>query len=693
MSNTDMRTSVLIRNGLVEINGDKTKQKVSRRILGTVLSNLVYYGYVPSKEAVERLSELSKADLEAWWRPVETVLKEITGASRKIDKFVVYKNFPKEVLDMSSAQYWFSQIFMYLGVPNEFFTEDEEDRECMLDKLELKVLHLADSNSLRKICEGLLRNPARWTKDQFKDTLYLVIDEGIPCDIPSISFKENMAKLVAQLIEKNVEVGLRSATDVLRLAIGMSDGDVSMVKPSKFRTFSRAERKFFLGMLEKTTSLEEDLARRKNVWKKFMRALRPNDYGKRFANVCKAYDALYNNKVKTFNSKVEELCLQKDKKVLNLLQHRGGEYVRRLHQMVDLFGEDAIKKFSKVLPSLTVMQLLKISKYVDQINNRVYRTFAPKGNWTKLQVVDNERGLSEDLQVALLGKINREIAKRVREKYATINLHESAKMVKIQTNDSDLSPYGRGTEFPIPENIKFIRTASYWQCDRGYNTWFDNGWNFFDENWKSIGVCCWTDERFGHGKMTGAIFSGDPTNSKEMKGRACQMIDLYLDELERMGVRYAVWNILCYSNIPFNQAEDVFAAMQWGEEPQKGKLFEPSRCQLSFPVTGESKTKYIAYLDVLERKVVYMDVNLYGNVSSANTNGPTLEEKMPAFQEYLDTIPSVHDLFKGVRKSKKGLPVAYDDSELELDGVEAYVFKPVNEENKFEQVDLTKLLS
>ena len=245
--------------------------------------------------------------------------------------------------------------------------------------------------------------------------------------------------------------------------------------------------------------------------------------------------------------------------------------------------------------------------------------------------------------------------------------------------------------FPIPGNIKFIRTASYWENKSHGNTWFDNGWNFFGENWEVKGTLCWNATDFGN---KAAVFSGDPTNSKEMKGKACQLIDLYIDKLDAAGVRYAVWNILCYSGVKFSQATDVFAALQWGEDAQKGKLFEPSRCQLSFPLEGDSLTKYIAYIDIKERKLVYMDANLRGNVRSAQSNENILSEKMPAFMEYLDSIPSVYDLFKNVPKSDEGVAIVYDDKDIELkDEESAYVFKPLNDKNSFTQINLSELLS
>jgi hypothetical protein len=182
-------------------------------------------------------------------------------------------------------------------------------------------------------------------------------------------------------------------------------------------------------------------------------------------------------------------------------------------------------------------------------------------------------------------------------------------------------PYGRGTVFLLPDDVRFLRTAVYWSAPGHGNVWYDNGWNFFDAGWNPRGACCWNRERFSTDATVGAIFSGDPTNSKDLEGRACQMIDLYLDQLNALNVRYAIWNILCYSQIAFDVAKEVFAALQWGKDPAKGKLFHPARCQLAFPVKGPQSTKYVAYLDVFKRRIVYCDANLRANVSSAAGNG------------------------------------------------------------------------
>lgn len=687
---------ILVKNGLVqmpEASGSKTKLDVS--ILGTLFNNLSYYGYVLSKEATAQLIKLTDNQAKEWWASVEPFIKEVTGASKRMDRFVVYKNFPRECLEMSQCEYWVKQILMYIGCPNEYFTETEEARDKIFEKVTLKVLQPAKADSLQTIYRGLLQNPARWTEEQYSWVRYFVVHQKYPLDVKLVPFKENLVKILAEVIQNNLDVVMSSATDVLRLAVALSDGDVTFKTNTKFRNFPRSQRRFLLKQLEGCGNLEEDVARDRERWKKLFKALHPGDYD--FENVSRVYNKLYKDKVKTFNSRVEEAILLEDTAALKMLQGRPGDFVRRLHKMIDVYGVGAVKAFIEVLPKLKTIQLLKIQKYLLTIDNRLYLAIAPKGNWSKLKVLPNEKSRLDGRFVLLIDdSISKELKNRLSKTFKNgVVLCDRLKGVKLQTNDSDIMPYGRGTVFELADNIKFIRSASYWKNKAygtsGYcNLWYDNGWNFFDSNWKSMGACCWSECRLGDA----AIFSGDPTSSKDKDGNACQMIDLYIDKLIQRGVRYAVWNILCYSRVDFSKSE-VYGALQLGEEAQKGGLFEPSRCQFMFRLNGEAMTKYVAYLDLEKREIVYIDANLKGCTHSAANNGTTLEAQMPAYVEYLEALPSVWDLFQSVSKKRVGtpaVPVLYSDEKFEINGGNAYVFKPSRKENKYTQLTLSEYL-
>jgi hypothetical protein len=686
--------NILLRHNYISMPATGT-EAVSGEVVATLLMNLAYYGRALDVEGYRKLTKASKGELVDWWMVVEKELREITGASRKIGDFVVYKNFPAETLSKTDADYWIPQILMYWGFPNEHFTEEVKARPKMKEKTTPVVLKVAKQDTLKDILTSYLKAPARWKREELAYVLFL--SETLPVNLAKLAFKENLVSLATYLMESDRKVNLATATDVLRLMAGLSDGDVSLRTPTKFKSFKKPMRRLLLSTLEKCSNLKEDVARRPEMFKRVLHTLHPGDYKRAYPNVWKVNHALYMGQLETFNSRVETLLKEKDAQVLEVLAGRPGDFRRRLLHTVELFGNKAVKGFAneEVLGKLTTYQVVALRTYLETLNDRSHRVFPPKGNWSKVQI--KEGRLVEEKHIAALSKaLGKNLAKRLPKVGV---LDEATGMVKLP-NSGETGPYARGTEFPMPDNVDFIRSASYWEIKTGFNTWFDNGWNFFDANWTDKGSVCWDKPYFPHkgyfieknNGRAAATFSGDPTNTKDAQGRAAQLIDLYPERLLNHGIRYAVWNILCFSNIPFSEAGDVFAALQWGKDATSGKLFEPSRAQLTFPLTGEQHTKYVCVIDLVERKMIYVDANLKANVSSASHNGKTLSQVMPAFMEYIKSLPSVHDLFRESVSERSDIKVLYSDKNVTLDGESAYVFRPENQSNKYKPVDINNLL-
>lgn len=691
--------NILLRHNYIEI--PTGSGECSAQDLATVLSNLSYYGRALSVDAYRAVCRLSHEELTRWWMVIDKQLSEITGDSRKMDRFVVYKNFPNEVLSKSEADYWIPQILMYWGFPNDLFTQPEEKRPVFAEKGKAIVLSRARNESLNDIFVAYLAVPARWKSHEKDDTLYLA--EHLPLPADKIAFKENLITLATHFIDSNVPLRISSATDVLRLAVGLSNGDVSLVTKSKFVSFRRPARRYLCTLLENSSNLSDDIARRPEMFKRLLHQLHPGDFIKACPKTCEVMDKLYFNKVESYNSKIEKMIADKNPEVLKVLAGRAGEFRRRLVHMIEIFGDKAVKAFSdkKVLAKLTNGQVVALRTFLETVNTRFHRVFPPGGNWNKLQIGE-AKWVEETHLLALIEVLGDVLKDRLPKiKY----LDPKSAMIKLPSN-GDAGEYTRGTSFPIPEGMTFIRSASYWKISSKGYVWFDNGWNFFTDEWKNMGSVGWRDPFFGgvakkdrRGYLTrsnedaAAVFSGDPTNTKEMKGRACQMIDLYLERLKTEGVRYAVWNILAYSKIPFSDAEDVFAALQWGEHAAEGKLFEPARCQVAFPLTSKQMTKYIVMIDLEKREMIYLDANLAGDVSSAGANGDRLEKTMPAMVEYLRSLPSVHDLFIESVAPEGELSIMYSDKDVKLEGGKAFVFRPENKENHYTRVGINSLLT
>jgi len=680
-------SELLLNNNYVSIQAANNKVKNNDEALATIALNIAYYGKGLSQEAFNKLKLLDTDALVSWWEEIECNLKKITGADKNMDKHIVYKNFPKEVLDKSEMEYWLPQILMYWGFPKELFCEEEKARPKLADKKQPVILHLANDNNyetLNQIMKSIAKTPALWKK-----TEELAIKEFYTfVNISDIAFKENMVSYAKYLLSKNIDIEMKSATDILRLAAAMSGADPSLKVKFKFKSFPNKLRKMFLKSLDKMSNLEDDISSRKETWKRFLFGLHAKSDNK-YKNVSRIVDLLYQDNLNSFNSQVEKMLTNKDVKVLDLLSQRPGVFKRRLVHTIKLFGVQAAKRFVKkdVLSKLTIYQLVSLKAFLNQKNNNIFRTFPPKGNWSKLKIVTNTKMNKTNIKL-VVDAIRAELSVRVPKvkildsKLASVKLPSSGDTVK----------YPKGTEIFIPEDVKFLRISSYWQTVNNFTVWFDNGVNFFDSNWNGVSSICWNIPKVMDSKKTVAAFSGDPVNSFTADKKACQVIDIYMENLPE-GIRYGVWNILCYSRVKFSQAKEVVGCLQWGNDPLTGKVFEPSRAQVTFPITGDYYSKFICVFDFLERKVIFLDANFKANVSSAQNNTLALQSIMPAYMEHLNSIPSVYDVFQdSVNKKSKDLAL-YSDKDVSINGENAYVFKPENEKNKFNQININAIIS
>lgn len=685
---TTLDQDILIRNGFIAVATDHSIEAnlyaPIQQDVATIISNLATYGYTVDRFGYEAL--LSATNLGSWWIEAEAVLKSITGTDRNMGEYMVYKNFPREVLEMSQAESVIKQILIYLGVPYDALREEEVARPPLGDMKRLKVLALADDGCADRIYDNLAAMRNRWSDNQSNWAGRLVGSRNaIVCG--DFGFKENAIALAKTNFE-TMEFVPASATDVMRLAAALSGGDVSLREKVKFRHFKRAERRRLLAALETQTGIAEDMASRPGPWKRLIEHLRPGDYTPKYLKVESEFDALYNGQAKSFAAMVDPQ--HPTEETLAIVATRPGEFLRRFHHFYGLFGLDAVEKFIGVMDKLSTRQLAGLRGYLRTIDDRTYLMSPPRSNWSKVKIRGNEKTKFVPEHLRMLDTaISNVFSARLKKAYPEgIALDMHVDNVRLQTNDQKLAEYGRGTEFEIPLEIKFLRSASYWEHgDRGV-VWFDNGWNFFDDNWAPMGACCWNAQLHD---AKAAVFSGDPVNIKH-DGKGCQMVDLYFDKLGASGVRFAVWSILCYSRRPFSTAKEVLATLQMGEHAEKGKVYEPSRAQMVFPIKSETYTNYVAYLDVARRKLVYMDAALPGAVQSAQMNEQRLSEIMPAYVEYLESLPTMLEVLQDAPQGT--MPVLYSDERHEIrDGRRAFVFRPENPQNAFERVSVTDLLN
>lgn len=703
MNNT--QNAILIRNNFLQLPKKDSSCKKNLANAATIVSNMNYYGYMPSFDVFESLMLVEHNDLIQWWSEIEQTLKSLTGENRNMSDFVVYKNFPSEVMGVSDAERFMKQILIYFGIPYDCLREEEQARPELTEKVTYKVLQEAPEDVFTNIFNSLVGRVNKWNQNDEEAATYLFLNNNCKLVFSDFKFKENASFLSRIAYENNKEIEVTYAMDVLRMSLNWGGMSEKMpVSQIKFKSFPRKERKYLLALLEDTHSLENDIKIKQKVWKKLFARLNPSDY--KFKNVQKAYDKIYNKKAKSVESVFKKLLKASDVKAMDVaLNNSVGFYVRNIHVMYNVFGSYAFFNLIPQLDNLSIKQLVELESYVRNVNDRKIKLIAPKGNWSKAQLIENKKKKFDVVDIEfLIGKISSVLDKKLSVLYPNgVSLSKETSKIKLPTNDVRLGDYGRGTEFDIPKNIKVLRTGSYWVHGIRSCTWFDNGWSLFNNDFEFAGSCDWCSS------TAGALFSGDPLPINDAKGKGCQVIDLDLEKLESRGVRYAMWSILSYSNVPFDQAEDVFATFQFCEDHLKGGIFEPSRAEFAFDIKDKSLSKYVAYVDIKERKIVFLDAGLPSLIHSVGSNRHWSGEQLKAMIEYNQSRPSVFDLFKHLKTAEifkeRGVEnidvdpskplIGFSDKVLNFSSDEqvAYLLKHTNESNKFERINVLDILS
>ena len=341
--------------------------------LATILKNIESLGYTFSPELVERVATLSLPEASLFYSRLVEDLKQMLGANVKYTP--MYPNFPIQVMEMAEAELYLNAIVHYIGrelgerILPQYVTQS---RPALVDEIELTVIGLGTEAELIEIFNNLLTANTSFSQSDREDlTLFAKAFQDLLVEMlpKEFGYKENLAFVAGLILRhcQNAEQILtpyfKTATDVLRLATAMFEGDVSLAENTRFRNFSRPERRLLLGLIERCGAITEDMMRYKKRWLRLGERLHPSEYKKRYPNCDRAFDILRNGKpFKTFNSSLETAYAEsKWDSALSLLQTRPGELARKLDFLLrsDRNTSKVINAFESVADKVATPVLLQ----------------------------------------------------------------------------------------------------------------------------------------------------------------------------------------------------------------------------------------------------------------------------------------------------------------------------------------------
>jgi hypothetical protein len=601
---------------------------LSPEVPAALSKNIEPLGFVLSPALAQRLQTLSIAELTAFYGELVDALRKMVGAHRLWKP--MYSNFPQQVMEASQAELYINAIIHYVTGALPHF--EKKARLPLFEKTKPRVVELGSPEEFEQIFTHLAaaktslsggdKEDAAWFVAHLKNDVYRLLP-------PEIPLKENVAligALLAQHTENSEEflrAHVKTATDVLRLAVALSGGDVSLFEATKFAATPRPQRRLLLGLLENCPNLCEDMARWEGRWLRLGERLHPGEHKARFPRSFEAFDTLRNKKpFVTFSKQAEAAIQARDGAGLAaLLGQRPGEFARRLDHALRLNPESqpaVIEQFAAVAPRVSTPVLLQVVSHFRGRNaGAPLRAFFPKGNVARVQAIENKLApLDEGICASVVGVCEDALT----ERFAALEplgacwvderLREFPVPFSQRSASKSLRTLVRGSRLALPEGdtLRFF----LWWTDGKDRTDIDLSAVLYDADFKYLDVLSYYNL-----KGFGGHHSGDITSAPQ---GAAEFIDVSVSKLRAAGVRFVVASLNSYTEQPFCDLPECFAGWMARRHANSGEVFEPRTLQDRVDLASDTRICIPFVADTEAGQVLWTDIALRKDPSWNNVH-------------------------------------------------------------------------
>lgn len=543
-----------------------------RELVGDHVEHNVYFLHFP-ENVPDTMDFWMECIVDALYDPeiAEGIIEQIRGGFVNLLDLPKYGRYQHTYEDMLEA--------------HEKFIPSLKDR--------VTILHLG--KTLREEIQDLylsLAGSQTPLNDDDRNLLSKLAEECLEGSQPElIPVRENRAVVNRVRVDNERPLLVDTATDVLRLACALSDGDETLQEKTRFKSFSKGERRVLMNALDSVISKAPeklaDVAQYSERWKRLGERLHPYD----FKALTHAQDvfavARRDKRVQSLAAKAElAFALGEITEAIGILAKAPGMLFRNLDRILRRATPRELRTLLEtvqaVIPRVSGRVILSVREHLlnrTLDSEELSRIFTNRKG-TAWVTPDTRDDLDQGIVDKLFEIFDGELLRRMP---AHESLLVDKEMFDVAIPLSDKNTAGgfnimpRGTVTPVTGRI--LRLFAYWK-ERSWTTDFDLSVILLDENFEYVTQISWSSL-----KEYGAVHSGDLTEAPD---GASEFIDLELGKLEEK-IRYIVPSINVYSGESFLDVEEsIFGYMELTAE-QKGKPFEPRTVRTKFDVRGKGK--------------------------------------------------------------------------------------------------------
>jgi len=638
----------------------KTKTPCNINRILSFNAELMALGFIMSETLYKAIEILSLREISTLYNEIIPILKNIKGGD--VIYQPLYPNFPKQVMETSETTLYLNALSHYWSMGKWLPQYPKEVRKIDLEVIKYQVLDLIKPVEVRAIFTTLLASKdslsqknkeiIQWFIENTKESKLKYPDE--------VPFLENKCLLAGLLLQQNKEINylVSNATDILRIATYLSEGDISLATNCKFKSLSRPVRKILVKQLERVIR-EEDIGRHRKKWIKLFHSLHVGDYSKKVYKI--AFKARNNLKIETFNGKIEYYLTRRYiNKALSLLVSRPGDFGRRLDHIMRLATEMGqpklvIEQFLSIVVEIPTRNLLQLLGHLHSgFSELPEKVVYPRGSVQKAVMikVPDLKLVAKDIKTLVAG-IEDTLIKRFSELETLNKVWIDPDLIDCplpsqQRNSTDaLYKVARGTRLPFDEIDVIKNTLRFFVYWKGQD--IDLSATFHRANFSIMGHISYTQLK---STLFDSYHSGDIVDAPH---GASEFIDINIAQALQAGVRYVAMNVLVFAGPEFSEHEICYAGWMMRMHPNSNEIFDAKTVQQKMDINAPCKNIMPAIFDLLERKVIAVDLGMSKRMTwggnNIESNQATIEQKMAAMVTNYNKL-SLYELFELQTKAR-----------------------------------------
>lgn len=616
--------------------GDFSSTSTKQGMVISIVKNVNDLGFTFDSKLMNRLVTFGEDEIICFYSDLMIKLKPLVGADKKYNP--MYPNFPKQVMNADDGELFWNAIMHYYSGGTLLPRYERDERFPLFDENKITVLSVGTDADILEIFTDLVQSKTSLSQQDKDDMAFVIRNypqyaDALPNEIP---LKENVAMIGKIVIEQSpikdakcIQKYFKTATDILRLIVAMSDGDISLAKPTKIRKISRPERRMIMNLLAGIKGdITEDLFRYRMRWVHSIYRIHPFTYReKMYRRVNIAFRKLRDNdKPLMFGGKVQNALSNGDTiAAAELLKQRPGEFARRLD---DLLRDTPIKdrmyiinSFKSVADSISTTVLLQVrqhfmGRFENNQKDLPVRVFFPKGNLAKaISIANNLPAIGDDYcravvticENALIGQY------KMRDFMGKVYVDPALKSYLVPFSQRSASKTSkvivRGSRIPIDDKAQVIRGFIWWtnmgDYSQGNRVDIDLSAAIYDENWRYISHIGWTNLK---SDTFESYHSGDIVNGGDVNGNGgAEFIDFDISAIAKRA-RYVAFQIYSYTGQKFSNMPNARFGWMPRQNCCSGEIFEPKTVEISMDITSESTNVVPVIFDCITREFIWCDM-------------------------------------------------------------------------------------